>query len=84
MVRSWRGSTSAQELATPGKLGAVTSGAIGAQENRHRARASTNAAGHQQDGHRGQRDRALLLLAWSGGGRRGSEVLNLQISDVRQ
>ncbi|CRM99023.1 MULTISPECIES: site-specific integrase [Pseudomonas] len=36
------------------------------------------------DGLRGQRDRALLLLAWSGGGRRRSEVVNLQISDVRQ
>ncbi|MBY8972731.1 site-specific integrase [Pseudomonas sp. P867] len=36
------------------------------------------------DGLRGQRDRALLLLAWSGGGRRRSEVVNLKISDVRQ
>ena len=36
------------------------------------------------DGLRGQRDRALLRLAWSGGGRRRSEVVNLQISDVRQ
>ncbi|WP_419795202.1 site-specific integrase [Pseudomonas palleroniana] len=36
------------------------------------------------DGLRGQRDRALLLLAWSGGGRRRSEVVNLQISDLRQ
>jgi len=36
------------------------------------------------DGLRGQRDRALLLLAWSGGGRRRSEVVNLQIRDVRQ
>jgi len=35
------------------------------------------------DGLRGQRDRALLLLAWSGGGRRRSEVVNLQIRDVR-
>lgn len=36
------------------------------------------------DGVRGVRDRALLLLAWSGGGRRRSEVVGLQISDVRQ
>lgn len=36
------------------------------------------------DGVRGIRDRALLLLAWSGGGRRRSEVVGLQISDVRQ
>lgn len=36
------------------------------------------------DGVRGLRDRALLLLAWSGGGRRRSEVVGLQISDVRQ
>jgi integrase len=36
------------------------------------------------DGVRGVRDRALLLLAWSGGGRRRSEVVGLQIGDVRQ
>lgn len=36
------------------------------------------------DGLRGQRDSELPLLAWSGGGRRRSEVVNLQISDVRQ
>ncbi|WP_440466133.1 site-specific integrase [Pseudomonas sp. YH-1] len=36
------------------------------------------------DGNRGLRDRALLLLAWSGGGRRRSEVVGLQIGDVRQ
>jgi len=36
------------------------------------------------DGVRGLRDRALLLLAWSGGGRRRSEVVGLQIGDVRQ
>ncbi|SDN81134.1 Site-specific recombinase XerD [Pseudomonas jinjuensis] len=36
------------------------------------------------DGLRGQRDRALLLLAWSGGGRRRSEVVGLQVGDVRQ
>ncbi|WP_192557989.1 tyrosine-type recombinase/integrase [Pseudomonas allokribbensis] len=36
------------------------------------------------DGVRGIRDRALLLLAWSGGGRRRSEVVGLQASDVRQ
>lgn len=35
------------------------------------------------DGVRGIRDRALLLLAWSGG-RRRSEVIGLQIGDVRQ
>ncbi len=35
------------------------------------------------DGVRGIRDRALLLLAWSGGGRRRSEVVGLQIGDVR-
>lgn len=35
------------------------------------------------DGTRGKRDRALLLLAWSGGGRRRSEVVGLQVSDVR-
>ncbi|WP_433741145.1 tyrosine-type recombinase/integrase [Pseudomonas putida] len=36
------------------------------------------------DGVRGVRDRALLLLAWSGGGRRRSEVVGLQVGDVRQ
>ncbi|MDB5995096.1 MAG: integrase [Pseudomonas sp.] len=36
------------------------------------------------DGIRGVRDQALLLLAWSGGGRRRSEVVGLQIGDVRQ
>ena len=36
------------------------------------------------DGVRGQRDRALLLLAWSGGGRRRSEVVGLQGGDVRR
>lgn len=36
------------------------------------------------DGVRGIRDRALLLLAWSGGGRRRSEVVGLQVSDVRR
>jgi integrase len=36
------------------------------------------------DGLRGVRDRALLLLAWSGGGRRRSEVVGLQVTDLRQ
>ncbi|BBN55118.1 integrase [Pseudomonas chlororaphis subsp. aurantiaca] len=36
------------------------------------------------DGLRGVRDRALLLLAWSGGGRRRSEVISLQIEDLRR
>lgn len=36
------------------------------------------------DGLRGTRDRALLLLAWSGGGRRRSEVVALQVGDVRR
>ncbi|WP_460149229.1 site-specific integrase [Pseudomonas sp. H1_A03] len=36
------------------------------------------------DGMRGIRDRALLLLAWSGGGRRRSEVIGLQIEDLRR
>ncbi|MCP1375156.1 site-specific integrase [Dyella lutea] len=36
------------------------------------------------DGLRGVRDRALLLFAWSGGGRRRSEVVGLQVSDVRR
>lgn len=36
------------------------------------------------DGIRGVRDRALLLLAWSGGGRRRSEVVGLQVEDVRR
>lgn len=36
------------------------------------------------DGVRGIRDRALLLLAWSGGGRRRSEVVGLQMDDVRR
>jgi integrase len=36
------------------------------------------------DGLRGTRDRALLLLAWSGGGRRRSEVVGLQVDDVRR
>lgn len=35
------------------------------------------------DGLRGVRDRALLLLAWSSGGRRRSEVVGLQVTDVR-
>lgn len=35
------------------------------------------------DGVRGVRDRALLLLAWSSGGRRRSEVVGLTVSDVR-
>jgi integrase len=35
------------------------------------------------DGVRGIRDRALLLLAWSGGGRRRSEVVALTVKDVR-
>lgn len=30
------------------------------------------------------RDRALLLLAWSGGSRRRSELVGLQVSDVRR
>lgn len=36
------------------------------------------------DGLRGVRDRALLLLAWSGGGRRRSEVVGLQVGDLRR
>ena len=36
------------------------------------------------DGLRGVRDKALLLLAWSGGGRRRSEVVALQIEDLRR
>jgi integrase len=36
------------------------------------------------DGLRGMRDRALLLLAWSGGGRRRSEVVALQVGDLRR
>lgn len=36
------------------------------------------------DGVRGIRDRALLLLAWSGGGRRRSEVVGLQVEDLRR
>jgi len=36
------------------------------------------------DGVRGTRDRALLLLAWSGGGRRRSEIVGLQIEDLRR
>ena len=36
------------------------------------------------DGLRGVRDRALLLLAWSSGGRRRSEVVGLQVTDVRR
>ncbi|MGF0238153.1 hypothetical protein ACQR3P_04600 [Rhodococcus sp. IEGM1300] len=35
-------------------------------------------------GVRGVRDRALLLLAWSGGGRRRSEVVGQQVDDVRR
>lgn len=35
------------------------------------------------DGLRGVRDRALLMVAWSGGGRRRSEVVGLQVTDVR-
>jgi integrase len=36
------------------------------------------------DGLRGTRDRALLLLGWSGGGRRRSELVGLQGEDLRQ
>lgn len=36
------------------------------------------------DGVRGVRDRALLLFAWSGGGRRRSEVVAVQIEDIRR
>ncbi|WP_371105088.1 MULTISPECIES: integrase [Pseudomonas] len=36
------------------------------------------------DGVRGTRDRALLLLAWGGGGRRRSEIVALQIGDLRR
>ena len=36
------------------------------------------------DGLRGIRDRALLLLGWSGGGRRRSEVVGLDVSAVRR
>jgi integrase len=36
------------------------------------------------DGVRGVRDRALLLLAWGGGGRRRSELVELQVGDLRQ
>ncbi|MFV0934115.1 site-specific integrase [Pseudomonas jessenii] len=36
------------------------------------------------DGLRGVRDKALLLLAWSGGGRRRSEVVALRIEDLRR
>lgn len=36
------------------------------------------------DGLRGVRDRALLLLAWSGGGRRRSEVVGLRVTDLRR
>ncbi|NUU39024.1 tyrosine-type recombinase/integrase [Pseudomonas sp. C2B4] len=36
------------------------------------------------DGLRGVRDKALLLLAWSGGGRRRSEVVALSIEDLRR
>jgi|SRR5436190_8272566 len=35
------------------------------------------------DGLRGVRDRALLLMAWSGGGRRRSELVALQVGDLR-
>jgi len=35
------------------------------------------------DGVRGIRDRALLLFAWSGGGRRRSEIIAIQIDDLR-
>lgn len=36
------------------------------------------------DGLRGIRDRALLLLAWTGGGRRRSEVVGLQVDALRR
>lgn len=36
------------------------------------------------DGLRGVRDRALLMLAWSGGGRRRSELVALEVGDLRQ
>jgi len=36
------------------------------------------------DGLRGIRDKALLLFAWSGGGRRRSEVVALRLEDLRR
>ncbi len=36
------------------------------------------------DGLRGIRDRALLLVAWTGGGRRRSEVVALQVEDLHR
>ena len=36
------------------------------------------------DGLRGVRDKALLLVAWSGGGRRRSEIVSLRIEDLRR
>jgi integrase len=36
------------------------------------------------DGLRGVRDRALLLVAWSGGGRRRSEVVSLRVEGLRR
>lgn len=36
------------------------------------------------DGLRGVRDRALLLVAWSGGGRRRSELVALEVGDLRR
>lgn len=36
------------------------------------------------DGVRGARDSALLLLAWTGGGRRRPEFVGLQIEDLRR
>ncbi|MFD2642671.1 site-specific integrase [Pseudomonas japonica] len=36
------------------------------------------------DGLRGIRDKALILLAWSGGGRRRSEVVSLRVEDLRR
>lgn len=36
------------------------------------------------DGTRGVRDRALLLLGWAGGGRRRSEIVALQVDDLRR
>lgn len=36
------------------------------------------------DGLRGIRDRALLMLAWSGGGRRRSELVALEVGDLCQ
>jgi integrase len=76
-------SVGAEDVVAGTTQGASTPGGGGTQEKRNGARTQRLLA-TCSDGVRGVRDRALLLLAWSGGGRRHSEVVGLQMGDVRR